>query len=95
MDHRQFAQLCDLWCSGLSSTAHLSVHPGSSTVINQGVFFSSYCIDRHLQNMLSLWQDVFVRLVIPGAHEEKEHISCIHIVVISKNKVTLADSHSC
>ena len=32
---------------------------------------------------------------VPGAHEEKEHISCIHRVIISKNKVILADSHSC
>ena len=66
MDHRQFAQLCDLWCSGLSSAAHLSVHPSSSAVINQGMLFSSYCIDRHLQNMLSLWQDVFIRSDIFG-----------------------------
>ena len=34
-------------------------------------------------------------LVLSGAHEEKERISHIHTVVISKNKVKLADSHSC
>lgn len=61
MDHRQFAQLCDLWCSGLSSIPHVSVHPSSSAVVNQDMYFSSYCVDRHLQHMLSLWQDVFVR----------------------------------
>ena len=33
--------------------------------------------------------------IIPGAHEEKERISHIYTVVLSKNKVTLADSHSC
>ena len=37
----------------------------------------------------------FARSLTPGAHEEKERISYIHTVVISKNKVTLADSHSC
>ena len=70
MDHRQFAQLCDLWCSGLSCTAHTSVHPSSSAVVNQDMFFSSYCTDKHLQNMLSLWQDVFARsdiLIIIGS----------------------------
>ena len=61
MDHRQFAQLCDLWCSGLSSIPHVSVHPSSSAVVKQDMYFSSYCIDRHLQHMLSLWQDVFIR----------------------------------
>ena len=33
--------------------------------------------------------------VQPGAYEGKEHISHIDTMVLSKNKVTLADSHSC
>lgn len=61
MDHRQFAQLCDLCCGGLSAIPHLSVHHSSSAAIDQNMFFSSYCIDRNLQKMLSLWQDVFLR----------------------------------
>ena len=37
------------------------------------------------------------KYMISGAHEEKEPISHIHVytMVILKNKVTLADSHSC
>ena len=37
----------------------------------------------------------YLSSIISGAHEEKERISHIYTVVISKNKATLADSHSC
>ena len=36
-----------------------------------------------------------LKYVLSGAYEGKEHISHIDTVVLSKNKVTWADSHSC
>ena len=36
-----------------------------------------------------------VKYLLPGAYKGKERISHIDTMVLSKNKVTLADSHSC
>ena len=59
LDYRQFAQECDLYTGGLSVSPHVASHHTTPLGYEQGVLFSSYCLERHLPHMLSLWEDVF------------------------------------
>ena len=61
LDHQRLAQLCDLCCGGLSATPHISVQYDDSALFKQDILFSSHCVERNLQEMLSLWQKVFVK----------------------------------
>ena len=64
LDHYRLAQLSDLWCGGLSAMPHVSVQHNSTALYEQGILFSSHSVERHFHNMLSLWQKIFVRLVV-------------------------------
>eukprot|EP00731_Ephydatia_muelleri_P032052 Em0023g559a len=59
LDHRQFAQECDLYTGGLFVSPHVCSHHTSPLGYEQGVLFTSHCLERHLPHMLSLWEDVF------------------------------------
>ncbi len=59
LDHRQFAQQCDLYTGGLSVCPHVVSHHTHPSGYDQGVFLASHCLDRHLPYMLALWEDVF------------------------------------
>lgn len=59
LDHRQFAQECDLYTSGLSVSPHVCSHHTAPLSYEQGVLFHSHSLERHIPRMLSLWEDVF------------------------------------
>ena len=61
LDHRQFAQQCDLYTGGLHVSPHVAQHHTNMCGYDQGVLFTSHCLDRHLPYMLSLWEDIFTR----------------------------------
>ena len=61
LDHQQFAQLCDLCCGGLSASPHIAVQCDDSALFKQDMLFTSHCVERNLQEMLSLWQKVLTR----------------------------------
>ena len=61
LDHRQFAQQCDLYTGGLHISPHVTQHHTNLCGYDQGVLLSSHCLDRHLPYMLALWEDVFTR----------------------------------
>ena len=63
LDHRQFAQQCDLYTGGLHVSPHVAQHHTNMCGYDQGVLFTSHCLDRHLPYMLSLWEDIFTRYV--------------------------------
>ena len=64
LDHRQFAQQCDLYTGGLHVSPHVTQHHTNLCGYDQGVLLSSHCLDRHLPYMLSLWEDVFTRYAL-------------------------------
>lgn len=44
-------------------------HHSNEVAFDQGVLFSSHCLDRHLPYMLSLWEDVFTESVLLSIEE--------------------------
>ena len=58
-DHRQFAQQCDLYTGGFAAGCHVSTYHSSLTKTEQGVLFSSHCLDDNLTYMLNLWEELF------------------------------------
>lgn len=64
LDHRQFAQQCDLYTGGLHVSPHVAQHHTNMCGYDQGVLFTSHCLDRHLPYMLSLWEDIFTRYAV-------------------------------
>ncbi|XP_065906804.1 presequence protease, mitochondrial-like isoform X4 [Dysidea avara] len=60
LDHRQFAQQVDLYTGGLNLSPHICSHHSNELGYEQGIIFSSYCLDRHISHMFSLWHDVFL-----------------------------------
>ena len=57
------------------------------------IFDPRIFLERTIGGIVSGQYEYYITL--PGAPEEKERISHICTMVISKNKVTLADSYSC
>lgn len=73
LDHRQFAQQCDLYTGGLHVSPHVAQHHTNMCGYDQGVLFTSYCLDRHLPYMLSLWEDIFTRYVWIDSSSRSQH----------------------
>ncbi|XP_046643709.1 presequence protease, mitochondrial-like [Daphnia pulicaria] len=62
MDYRQLDQQIEHKTGGLSFGLHLTEGPGSVQSYEQGIAFSSHCLDRNLPDMFQLWQSIFNRL---------------------------------
>lgn len=62
MDYRQLDQQIEHKTGGLCFGMHLTEGPGSVRSFEQGIQFSSHCLDRNLPDMFQLWQSVFNRL---------------------------------
>ena len=73
LDHRQFAQQCDLYTGGLHVSPHVAQHHTNMSGYDQGVLFTSHCLDRHLPYMLYLWEDIFTRYVCNAVHRLTHH----------------------
>lgn len=61
LDSRQFSLQCDLYSGGLNVSPHVCAHHSTVNGFDQGVLFSSHCLNRHVPHMFSLWEDVFTR----------------------------------
>lgn len=62
MDYRQLDQKIELKTGGLSFGIHLTEGPDSVRSYEQGIHFSSHCLDRNLPDMFQLWQSIFHQL---------------------------------
>ena len=62
MDYRQLDQRIEHKTGGLSVGLHLTERPDSVRAYEEGIHFSSHCLDRNLPEMFQLWQSIFNRL---------------------------------
>ena len=60
-DHRQFSELWELHTSGITAEAFTSAHYKSLLTYEQGVLFSSYCLNDNVSSMFNLWEELFCR----------------------------------
>lgn len=59
MDYKELSQQIELSTSGLSAGTHVVQHHSDNYSYEQGLVFSSYCLDRNVDKMLGLWGDIF------------------------------------
>jgi len=58
-DYRQFDQMVKLRTGGLNLSPHIAENIFDSSSFEEGVVFSSYCLDRNFNVMVSLWKEIF------------------------------------
>lgn len=59
MDYKELSQQIELTTSGLGAGTHVNQHHSDNYSYEQGVEFSSYCLDRNVDKMLDLWTNIF------------------------------------
>uniref|UniRef100_A0A8C4PXV8 Pitrilysin metalloproteinase 1 n=1 Tax=Eptatretus burgeri TaxID=7764 RepID=A0A8C4PXV8_EPTBU len=59
MDYRQLAQRMDLTTGDLNVTPCIQNDHSSLDAYEQGVLFSSMCLDKNVDKMMDLWKDIF------------------------------------
>ncbi|XP_060638521.2 presequence protease, mitochondrial [Anolis sagrei] len=59
LSYREQAQEIDLKTGGLSVAPHITADDSSLDIYEQGVIFSSLCLDRNLPDMMNLWSEIF------------------------------------
>ncbi|XP_060104091.1 presequence protease, mitochondrial [Heteronotia binoei] len=59
LSYREQAQEIDLKTGGLSVSPHITADDSNLDVYEQGVLFSSLCLDRNLSDMMHLWTEIF------------------------------------
>ncbi|KFZ45949.1 hypothetical protein N321_09310, partial [Antrostomus carolinensis] len=69
LDYREQAQKIDLKTGGMSVSPHIIPDDSHLDVYEQGVLFSSLCLDRNLPDMMHLWSEIFNN----PRFEEEEH----------------------
>ncbi|XP_044281097.1 presequence protease, mitochondrial isoform X2 [Varanus komodoensis] len=73
LSYREQAQEIDLKTGGLSVIPHITADDSHLDVYEQGVLFSSLCLDRNLPDMMHLWSEIF-----NNPHfEEEEHFKVL------------------
>ncbi|XP_057587712.1 presequence protease, mitochondrial isoform X2 [Hippopotamus amphibius kiboko] len=59
LDYRELAQQVELKTGGLAAAPHVLPDDAHLDTYEQGVLFSSFCLDRNLPDMMRLWSDIF------------------------------------
>ncbi|XP_046923091.1 presequence protease, mitochondrial isoform X2 [Lynx rufus] len=59
LDYRQQAQQIELKTGGMAASPHVIPDGTHLDVYEQGVLFSSFCLDRNLTDMMQLWSEIF------------------------------------
>uniref|UniRef100_A0ACB8FWI0 Presequence protease, mitochondrial n=1 Tax=Sphaerodactylus townsendi TaxID=933632 RepID=A0ACB8FWI0_9SAUR len=73
LSYREQAQEIDLKTGGLSVCSHITADYAHLDVYEQGVLFSSLCLDRNLPEMMHLWTEIFNN----PRFEEEEHFKVL------------------
>ncbi|XP_052814769.1 presequence protease, mitochondrial-like [Mya arenaria] len=60
-DYKELSHQAELHTGGLNAGTHVSAHHTNPDDFDQGVVFSSYCLERNLNRMLDLWTEIFDR----------------------------------
>ncbi|KAG8539804.1 hypothetical protein GDO81_020320 [Engystomops pustulosus] len=58
-DYRELAQQIELTTGGLTVRPHVVTDDTDMDTYEQGVLFSSFCLDRNLPDMMHLWSEIF------------------------------------
>ncbi|XP_011641097.1 presequence protease, mitochondrial [Pogonomyrmex barbatus] len=58
-DYRSFDQMMQLKTGGLNFMNHIAEHKESELKYEEGIFISSYCLDRNSGDMWKLWTELF------------------------------------
>lgn len=61
-DYRSFDRLCNLKTGGLSFGTHVVEKKDSILAYEEGIFISSYCLDRNAPDMWKLWTELFTEV---------------------------------
>ncbi|XP_077997205.1 presequence protease, mitochondrial-like [Glandiceps talaboti] len=61
MSHHELAQREELKTGGLSVSTHTALHHSNMNSFDQGILFSSYCLDHNMEDMFELWTEIFQR----------------------------------
>ncbi|XP_037012447.2 presequence protease, mitochondrial [Artibeus jamaicensis] len=69
LDYREQAQQIELKTGGMSVSPHVLPDDSHLDTYEQGVLFSSFCLDRNLPDMMHLWSEIFNS----PCFEEEEH----------------------
>ncbi|XP_038611635.1 presequence protease, mitochondrial [Tachyglossus aculeatus] len=72
-DYREQAQQIELKTGGMSVSPHVIPDDSHLDVYEQGVLFSSLCLDRNLPDMMHLWSEIFNN----PRFEEEEHFKVL------------------
>ncbi|XP_023392743.1 presequence protease, mitochondrial [Pteropus vampyrus] len=59
LDYREQAQQIELKTGGITVSPHVLPDSSHLDTYEQGVLFSSFCLDRNLQDMMHLWGEIF------------------------------------
>ncbi|KAH0627570.1 hypothetical protein JD844_003451 [Phrynosoma platyrhinos] len=59
LSYREQAQEIDLKTGGLSVGPHITADDSHLDIYEQGVLFSSLCLDRNLPDMMHIWSEIF------------------------------------
>lgn len=62
MDFRTFTQRSELVSGGLCSSFHLIDHPSDHSSYEEGIYISSYCLEKNFVSMLDLWSKLMNEL---------------------------------
>ncbi|XP_060572656.1 presequence protease, mitochondrial-like, partial [Ruditapes philippinarum] len=60
-DYKQLSHQIELYTGGLNAQTLVSPDPSDSLGYDQGVHFSSYCLEGNFDRMLDLWTEIFDR----------------------------------
>lgn len=62
MDYMELSHEIELHTGGLNASTHVCTDPLDLYGFDQGVVFSSHCLERNLDEMLELWTEIFDRV---------------------------------
>lgn len=90
-DYKSLSQDIDLYTGGLSAEVHVKAHHTDDNTYEQGVMFSSHCLDRNLEKMLTLWADVFAR---PDLRDNDRFLTLVNMTAAEMSSSVVSMGHS-
>lgn len=61
LSYRELSQLIEMRTGGMGLSTHVSSHHSEMKAFEQGLSFSSHCLDKNLPHMFYLWGEIFSR----------------------------------
>ncbi|XP_013777070.1 presequence protease, mitochondrial-like [Limulus polyphemus] len=83
-DYRQLDQEAELYTGGLDSSIFAATNPSKVDTFYEGILLSSFCLEKNIENMFKLWQDVINGLKMDD-EERLKHIVKMNLSELSQN----------